>query len=103
MRTTRSPVNPKAFDLYLKGRYVWNNTVTDEDFQKAAAYYKEAIAIDPDSAFAHAALANNFIRRGIGEYGLVAPRDVMPKARKAALKALVIDNTPPRLICHWRW
>jgi serine/threonine protein kinase/Flp pilus assembly protein TadD len=93
MSTTRSTVNPKAYDLYLKGRYIWNNQVTDDDFKKAVAYYQQAIAIDPDSALAQSALANSFIRMGAGEYGLVAPSDIMPQARKAALEGLVIDES----------
>ncbi len=33
-------VNPRAYDLYLKGRYFWNNQVTGEDFRKAVEYYQ---------------------------------------------------------------
>jgi TolB-like protein len=85
-------VNPEAYDLYLKGRYLWNNQITDEDFRRALGYYQRAIAIDPSSALTYAGLAIGFVRLGTGEYGLVAPSDVMPKAKKAALDALALDD-----------
>lgn len=85
-------VNPEAYDLYLKGRYLWNNQITDEDFRRALGYYHRAIAIDPSSALTYAGLAISFVRLGTGEYGLVAPTDVMPKAKTAALDALALDD-----------
>jgi TolB-like protein/Flp pilus assembly protein TadD len=85
-------VNPEAYDLYLKGRYFWNNQITDDDFRRALGYYQRAIAIDPSSALTYAGLAISFVRLGTGEYGLVAPNDVMPKAKKAALDALALDD-----------
>lgn len=96
--TTENPkpstsVNPKAYDLYLKGRYFWNNQVTDEDFRKAVEYYQQAIEIDPQSALTYAGLAHCLILVGAGEYALRAPTEIMPKARSAALKALSIDDS----------
>ncbi len=85
-------VDPEAYDLYLKGRYLWNNQITDEDFRRALGYYQRAIAIDPSSGLTYASLAISFVRLGTGEYGLVAPADVMPKAKKAALDALALDD-----------
>jgi len=86
---SQTPVDPKAYDLYLKGRHLWN---IDKD-AKAVAYYQEAIAIDPNSALTYAALAYSLIRMGLGEFGLVAPIDIMPKAKSAALEALNLDQT----------
>jgi eukaryotic-like serine/threonine-protein kinase len=86
-------VNPRAYDLYLKGRYFWNNQVTDEDFRKAVEYYKQAIAIDPQSALTYAGLAHCLVLMGTGEYGLRAPGEIMPKAKEAALQALRIDDS----------
>ena len=86
-------VNPRAYDLYLKGRYFWNNQVTDEDFRKAVEYYKQAIMIDPQSALTYAGLAHCLVLMGTGEYGLKAPAEIMPKAKDAALQALRIDDS----------
>lgn len=86
-------VNPKAFDLYLRGRHFWNNQVTDEDFRLAVMYYQRAIEIDPGSALFYAGLAHCLLLMGAGEYGLKAPLEMMPKAKEAALKALSIDDS----------
>ena len=86
-------VNPRAYDLYLRGRYFWNNQATDEDFRKAIEYYKRAIEIDPQSALTYAGLAHCLVLMGAGEYGLRAPSEVMPKAKEAALTALNIDDS----------
>src|SRR5216684_4430476 len=86
-------VNPRAYDLYLRGRYFWNNRATDEDFRKAIEYYKRAIEIDPQSALAYAGLAHCLFLMGAGEYGFRAPSEVMPKAEEAALRALSFDDS----------
>ena len=86
-------VNPKAYDLYLRGRYFWNNRATDEDFRKAIEYYKRAIEIDPQSALPYAGLAHCLFLMGAGEYGFRAPAEVMPKAKEAALRALSFDDS----------
>ena len=86
-------VNPRAYDLYLKGRYFWNNQVTGEDFRKAVEYYQKAIEIDPQSALTYAGLAHCLVLMGAGEHGLRAPTEIMSKAKEAALTALSIDDT----------
>jgi TolB-like protein/Flp pilus assembly protein TadD len=88
-----SGVNPRAYDLYLKGRYFWNNQVTDGDFRKAVEYYKQAIEIDPESALTYAGLAHCLVLMGTGEYGLRPPNEIMPKAKEAALHALKLDDS----------
>ena len=90
-----TPVNPKAYDLYLKGRYFWNNhvVVTAEDARKAVEYYQQAIEIDPQHALTYAGLAHCLVLMGAGEYGLRAPSEIMPKAKEAALTALNIDDS----------
>lgn len=88
-----TPVNPKAYDLYLRGRYFWNNHVTDADVRKAVEYYQRAIEIDPQSALTYAGLAHCLFLMGAGEYGLRAPSEVMLKAKEAALGALSIDDS----------
>ncbi len=91
--TPTTPVNPKAYDLYLRGRYFWNNHVTDADVRKAVEYYQRAIEIDPQSALTYAGLAHCLFLMGAGEYGLRAPSEVMLKAKEAALGALSIDDS----------
>jgi eukaryotic-like serine/threonine-protein kinase len=90
-----SPVNPRAYDLYLRGRSFWNNhhVVTAEDARKAVEYYQKAIEIDPQSALTYAGLAHCLVLMGAGEYGLRAPSEIMPKAKQTALRALEIDDS----------
>jgi eukaryotic-like serine/threonine-protein kinase len=88
-----SEVNPRAYDLYLRGRYFWNNQATGQDFRKAIEYYRQAIEIDPQSALTYAGLAHCLFLMGAGEYGFRAPLEVMPKAKEAALKSLSIDDS----------
>jgi len=83
------PVNPEAYQAYLKGRYAWNK-YTEEGFRQALALFERAIEIDPTYAPAHAGLGDAW-------YGLsniyVAPNDAMPRVRAAALRALELDES----------
>ncbi|MGH7937647.1 MAG: tetratricopeptide repeat protein, partial [Bryobacteraceae bacterium] len=50
----RAPTADKeAYELYLKGRFFWNKR-TASDLRKAAEYFNEAIAKDPNYALAYA-------------------------------------------------
>lgn len=53
LATTARPVNPEAYDLYLKGRYHWNKR-TEQDLLTAARYFFQAIEKDPNSALGYA-------------------------------------------------
>jgi tetratricopeptide (TPR) repeat protein len=84
------PVDPEAYEAYVKGRYHWNRR-TDEDMQRGLACFQEAIDKDPGYALAYAGLADVMTLQGIN--GQVRPREVIPRARAAALRALELDNT----------
>src|SRR5271168_793178 len=56
LRRSRA-VNPGAFDLYLRGRYMWNERNV-EGFRKAIGYFNQAIEKDPDFALAYSGLAD---------------------------------------------
>jgi len=87
-----SPVRPTkdlaAYDLYLRGRYYWNQR-TDEGFARAVQYYEDAILRDAEFAKAYAGLAETYALMMM--HNLEAPVALMPKARTAALAALSID------------
>ena len=76
--------NPQAYQLYLKGRFYWNKRMPE----KAIECFQKAIALDPSYALAYAGLADAY---GQPREGL-PPRERMPKAREAALKALSLDG-----------
>ena len=81
--------NPEAFQLYLKGRFYLNKR-TQEAFEKATAYFNEAIAKDPQYALGYAGLADCYAL--LCNYDILAPREGFPKAKAAALKALELDD-----------
>jgi serine/threonine protein kinase/Tfp pilus assembly protein PilF len=84
---TRQTENPKAYELYLKGRFHWNRRSTN-DFQKAIAYFKQALDEDPDYAKAYAGLAISYVL--MPDYGFPT-KEYYPKAKEAATRALEID------------
>jgi len=108
-KPTTAPSSYEAYDLYLKGRYFWNKR-SREGLQLAAESFQEAIAKDPNYAPAYAGLADTYAL--MGSYSLAPPREIMPKARAATLKALELDanlaeaHTSLALIDHsydWDW
>jgi TolB-like protein/DNA-binding winged helix-turn-helix (wHTH) protein/Tfp pilus assembly protein PilF len=79
----------EAYDLYLKGRFLWNKR-TGEGFRQAADYFQQAIDKDPNYARAYAGLADTF---GLMSTWYLGPQnELMPKARAAALRALELDE-----------
>lgn len=89
-RQGRSPGNYEAYDLYLKGRYFWNER-TPDGFRQAVDLFQQAAATDPRSARAYAGLADAYLLSG--SYGFAPSSEVMPKARAAALKAAQLDDS----------
>jgi serine/threonine protein kinase/Flp pilus assembly protein TadD len=85
--SARPAVNPAAHELYLKGRHFWNQRGTG--LKKAADFFQRALNEEPNYAPAYAGLADAFAL--LGFYGFTPPRDVMPKAKEAARKALALD------------
>jgi len=85
-------VDPQAYEAYLKGRYFWNKR-TGDDLQKAVEYFRLAIQRDPNYAQAYSGLADTYALLGDWEYGVLAPREALPQAKAAAVKALQLDNT----------
>lgn len=83
------PVNAEAYEAFLKGRYFWNKR-TEEGFRNSVEYFQAAISKDPTYAQAYAGLADSYLL--LGGYGFEDQKDVMPRAKAAALKALAIDD-----------
>jgi TolB-like protein/Tfp pilus assembly protein PilF len=80
--------NPEAYQLYLKGRFHWNKR-TGQDLKKAVEYFNQAIAVDPNYALGYAGLADVYALLPV--YTEIMPREAMPKAKEAALKALSLE------------
>lgn len=89
IRLTKQPTeNIEAFNLYLRGRYFWNK-YNKEWVLKAIDAFKQAIEIDSHYALAYCGLADAYFRLSNVSF---QPRDVLPKAKEAALKAVQIDE-----------
>lgn len=81
--------NAEAYQLYLKGRFYWNKR-TPGDFQKSIPLFEQAIEKDPNYALAYSGLADSYAL--LTAYSVEQPRQLMPKAKEAALKALALDD-----------
>jgi serine/threonine-protein kinase len=78
----------EAYRLYLQGRFYWNKR-TEESYQKAIDYFRQAIDKDPNYALAYSGLADCY--SFLSSQGIRLPQDVFPLAKDAATKALQID------------
>lgn len=81
--------NVEAYQLYLKGRF-YSDQYTEEGFRNAVERFNDAIEKDPNYALAYAGLAEAYWQASVQT---LPPREAMPKAREAALKALSLDDT----------
>jgi serine/threonine protein kinase/Tfp pilus assembly protein PilF len=82
--------DPEAYQLYLKGRYYWEKR-TQETLEKSKNYFTQAIERDPQYAMAYLGLADYY--SVVADYSPVSAVEAALKARDAAQKALVIDDT----------
>lgn len=81
-------VDPEAYDLYLKGRFYWNQR-HPAAMKESVGYFQQAIAKDPDFALAYVGLADAYnMGNLIGPY---SAEESLPKAKVAATKALTLD------------
>ncbi len=79
----------EAQRLYLLGRFHWNKR-SIKDFERAALYFEQAIARDPNFALALTGTADTYALMPL--YGSYRPNEYLPKAKKAALTALELDE-----------
>ena len=87
------PIHTEAYDDYLRGRFFWNRR-TEASLKQALGYFQKAIAADPGYALAYSGLADSYTSLGASSIvGGLPPRQAMPDAKAAALKALQIDDT----------
>jgi serine/threonine-protein kinase len=86
------PVNPKAFEAYLKALYyLRRSTFGSSDYQTVTDYYKKAVEIDPSFALGYAGLA--YWYWSLGVISVMPPEEASLKAKEAAKKALELDNS----------
>ena len=102
-------LNLECYNLCLQARFHGNRR-TPEGLLKSVACYEQAIAADPESPVAHAGLADAYSL--LSDYGIMHPREAMPRAEAAAQKALELDPCSAealsalafiRSLFDWKW
>lgn len=108
-RVRRSSSNLEAYHLFLKGRFFLQKR-TEEGLRRGIEFFEQALQLDPAYADPYAGMAECFSL--LTQKGLEMPRNVMPKAKSAALKALALDGQVPeaqmalgfvRSTYDWEW
>jgi DNA-binding winged helix-turn-helix (wHTH) protein/tetratricopeptide (TPR) repeat protein len=88
--------NVEAYRLYLMGRYEWVS-FSPQGITNSIDYYNRAIAIDPEYALAYAGLADSYMQQA--HNGSVTPVDGYQEAKRAAEKAIELDNSLAEAHC----
>lgn len=101
--------NPVAFQLYLRGRYCWNQR-TPQALQRALQFYSEALTSDPKYASAYAGQADAYI--ALSQFQYAPARQVLEKAEAAARKAVELQDSVAEAhlslahiyeVFRWQW
>lgn len=77
--------NAEAYDLYLRGRYFWNQ-LSPATTRRATEFFARATQLDPQYALACSGLADSYTASPIN--GDAPPLKVWPLAREAAANAV---------------
>ena len=85
----RATQDGEAYQLYLRGRYLWNRRTRDA-LGRAIVYFQQAIDRDPAYALAYAGLADCYAVLGTFTFG--PPGETFPRAKAAAQRAVEIDE-----------
>ena len=104
----RSPIHA-AKDAFERGRLALARR-SPESLQRASEHFQRAVALSPRFADAHVGVADSWSL--LSSYGVIDPREGMPRARDAANRALTIDPSHARahaslarttMIFDWDW
>ena len=82
--------NTDAYTAYVKGRYFFRK-FTPADHQRAAQYFNQAIARDPNYALAYAGLSDTYASAAVNNW--IPSREAFPMAKTAVRKALELDSS----------
>jgi TolB-like protein/tetratricopeptide (TPR) repeat protein len=82
-------VNVECYNLCLQARF-HAQTRTAHGLRVSLDCYTRAISTDPESATAHAGLADTYSL--LSDYGVLHPREAMPRAKAAAQRALELNS-----------
>jgi TolB-like protein/Tfp pilus assembly protein PilF len=88
--TSGAPVDPQAYEYYLKGRYYFSQR-TEDALHKSIASFEQAVGSDPGYAPAYSGVAAAYAM--LGFRGGLPSKEALAAAKKAALKAIELDNS----------
>jgi len=102
------PVDPEAYDLYLRARSEWNAR-TEQASKRGIEYLQRAVQRDPGYAPAWAGLSDQYDL--LGSFNVLPPKVAWPKAKAAAERAIQLDETLSEghvslgsvLLHEWSW
>jgi tetratricopeptide (TPR) repeat protein len=83
-------VDPVAQLAYWKARYFLQGRRDVDNTKKSIEYAAQAVQHDPNYAPAHAALAMSYLM--LSNMGGTFPRDIVPQAKAAAMRAIALDD-----------
>jgi len=83
------PVDPEAYQNYLKGRYYFNQR-TEDALNKSIQSFEQAIAREPGYAPSYSGLAEAYAM--LGFRGGIPSKDALSHAKEAAMKAVELDD-----------
>jgi TolB-like protein/DNA-binding winged helix-turn-helix (wHTH) protein/Flp pilus assembly protein TadD len=86
--TTVRPVDPAAYEAYLRGRILWNRWSVEEA-RTTLPYFEQALAIDPNYAAAYSGVSDS--NRVLALLGGENGRQAWQRAETAAMRALSLD------------
>lgn len=89
--TTADTKSSQAYDLYRQGRFHWHKSVIPE-LKTAIKFFQQALEIDNSYARAYAGIADAYTL--LAWFGKSAPKEVFPKVKEYATKALDLGEVP---------
>ena len=98
-------IDPEVYVLDLRGRHLWHQR-TETSFRSALRLFDQAAARDPTYAPAYVGIAESL--NMLANYGIVPPRQILPRALAAAQRALELgpDSAAARRVLafvHWQF
>jgi len=88
------PVNPEAYEPYLRGRYYLSNQFTvAKALTTAKSDFEESIRRDPSFALAYSGLADSYVYLAFFGQGVLSPDLAYKSAKEALNKALELDDS----------
>ena len=101
------PVNPEAYDAYLKGRYYLSNQFTmPQPLNMAKTYFEEAVRKDPGFAPAYSGLADAYLYLAI--FRQIPTESAYQHAEEALRQASTLDSSIGEIhdtlaVLSWRY